>query len=185
MARNVPDDVDTGGLIRRKLRYEMADANAVDEYCFSIKEAGNVCVHYDGAGARRDLRFSPDALESARRHIVLSQGYAATTDARDLPSLITNDLPSFLFSREVFASLKNKGNADFTFEWSNDVSIVSVTGTGHVAILVEGKSVRVPVLQCAGSRHECKLSVIDDGNWPIILKHEEQDGFYWRLLELV
>src|SRR5579862_5652896 len=88
-------------LAQRTLRYEMADANVVDEYCFRVKEAGNVCVHYEGAGKVGDLLFSFEAIESARRHIVLSQGYAVTADSHELPSLITKDLPPFLLSRDT------------------------------------------------------------------------------------
>ncbi len=179
----MPGNAVTEELIQRKLRYEMADANVIDEYWFSVTKAGNICVHYEGAGAVRDLWFSPEALESAKRHIVLSQGYASTTDSYELPSLITTDLPSFLFSREVFGSLKNKGTADFTFEWSNEVSRVSVKGTGQSAIMVEGRKIVLPVLHCAGNLYECELSVIDDENWPIIIKHHEQDGLYWKIVE--
>jgi len=181
--RKKSDGAIASALIQRPLRYEMADANVIDQYCFLVKEAGNLCVHYEGAGSVRDLWFSLEAVESAKRHIVLSQGSAVTTDAHSLPSVITNDLPPFLLSRGVFSALRSKGKADFTFEWSNEVSTVSVNGTTQMEIVVQGSSLTVPVLHCTGSLYECELWVIDDQTWPIIVKHEEQDGLYWRLLE--
>jgi hypothetical protein len=184
---NVPGSNHGRTLIRRKLRYEMADANVVDQYLFTIQIAKNLNVHYEGAGAVRDLVFSMGAIESATSHIVLSQGYAVSSESPpgELPALITSDLPPFLVSRGVFALLKKNGSAEFKFEWSHETSVASVIAMKQMTIVVEGSKSTVPVLYCLGSLHGCKLWIVDDEMWPLILNHEEEDGFYWKLLEAV
>lgn len=100
-------------LVNMKLRYEMADANVTDRYLFTLMVADGLQVHYDGAGRHKDLNFTVAALESAKSHIVLSQGNAMSSGSPpdELPDHIISDLPPFLLSRAVFAALKTKGKA--------------------------------------------------------------------------
>ena len=172
-------------LIRNKLRYEMGDINVVDRYLFTLTVGRDLKVQYEGAGSVGDLNFTTKALAAAASHIVLSQENAVSSGSPpdELPARITADLPPFLLSRAVFAALKKQGKASFKFEWSDDVSAVAVKARKQLTIVVEGKKTAVPVLYCRGSLHDCKLWVIDDDDWPVILKHEEEDGCFWKLLE--
>jgi hypothetical protein len=174
-------------LIQRKLRYEMADADVADQYLFALQVGENLNLRYEGAGAVRDLTFSMEAIESATSHLVLSQGHAVSSESPPcaLPALITSDLPPFLVSRAVFALLKERGRADFKFEWSHKISVVSVHAKKQMTIVLEGTKATVPALHCLGSLHDCKLWILDDGMWPLILKHEEEDGLHWKLVEAV
>jgi len=186
MARN--QDLDGGPgteLIRKKLRYEMGDINVIDRYLFTLTVGRDLKVHYEGAGTAGDLKFTAAALASAASHIVLSQGNAVSSGSPpdSLPARITADLPPFLLSRAVFTALKEQGQASYKFEWSDDVSEVAVKARKQLTIVVEGKKTTVPVLYCRGSLHDCKLWIIDDDAWPVILKHEEEDGCFWKLLE--
>jgi hypothetical protein len=171
---------------KKKLRYEMGDADVVDRYLFTLAVARNdLKVHYDGTGLAHDLKFAAAALESAASHIVITQGNAVSSASppRSLPARITLDLPPFLLSRRVFAALKSKGKANFKFEWCDEISEVSVKQKKKVAIVIDGRKTSVPILYCLGSLYDCRLWVLDDNSWPIIVKHEEEDEHFWRLLE--
>jgi hypothetical protein len=185
--RQVSGNVLGTTLIQRKLRYEMSNADVADQYLFALQVAENLNLRYEGAGAVRDLTFSMEAIQSATSHIVLSQGYAVSSESPpcELPALVTSDLPPFLVSRAVFALLKERGRAEFKFEWSHKISVVSVHAKKQMTIVIEGTKTTVPVLHCLGNLHDCKLWILDDGEWPLVLKHEEEDGFHWKLLEAV
>jgi hypothetical protein len=186
MAKSAKEHRHGHSLIKMRLRYEMADANVIDRYLFTLTISDGLKVHYDnGAGRHKDLNFTVAALESAKSHIVLSQGNAVSSGSPPdtLPDHIISELPPFLLSRAVFAALKTKGKANFKFEWSDEIGEVAVKGKTNISILIEGKNVLAPVLHCVGNLHECQLWVIEDDSWPIIIKHDEEDDYFWKLIE--
>lgn len=173
------------------LRYEMADDDAADTYCFQLLDTDDGLVltsAFEDDDPEAIVRFTGEALEQARTIAVLSQGSWLGSDL-DAPQrdqdgdLLDGDLPPFLLARAALRELRT-GATRLRPEWAPaDSEPVAVTLSRRVVaeIEVDGETREVEVLMATGDGVE--LRVVDDDEWPLVIERVEGDNF-WRLVAL-
>lgn len=171
------------------LRYETADDDATDTYCFQLLDTeGQLVISsaFEDDDPEAVVGFSAAALAGARTIAVLSQGSWLSSDLEqpthdDESERLDADLPPFLISREMLRELRG-GATELRPEWAPPGSrpqAVKLTGRTTAEIELDGETVEVPVLAARGD--DIELRVVDDDEWPLVLERIEGDNF-WRLL---
>ncbi|NBP68067.1 MAG: WGR domain-containing protein [Cytophagia bacterium] len=179
-------------LISKKLRYQLQDDDVLDTYLFSIAADSQLNVHFEKlkSNDKGDLTFSSRALGWAKAHIILNQGTATSFKGNSLPEIIDAELPPFLLSRKVMAELKEKGKTKFIFPWGYDLeapTTIKLKEKDEIKIKIGEENFSAPILKCMGSNEESDeiiLWVVDDDDWPLILVHDWDGDYFFRLFEI-
>jgi predicted DNA-binding WGR domain protein len=179
-------------LMSKKLRYQLQDDDVLDTYLFTIEAGPQLNVHFEKlkSNGKWDLIFSSRALGWAKAHIILNQGTATSFKGNSLPEIIDAELPPFLLSRKVMAELKGKGKTKFIFPWGYDLeapTTIKLKEKDEIKIEIGDEHFNTPILKCIGSNEECDeiiLYVVDDDEYPLILVHDWDGDYFFRLFEI-
>jgi hypothetical protein len=160
----------------RTLVYRISDFDSNDKYTFVLmiseysKNPVDLFWNLYGSRDSGQLAVSPEALEGATRLARFSQGHVQDGDQSLEDDRLMRSTPPFLLSRAVFRSLKEKHEAmiDFPVEGGS----LALTSESSTFVLPHSK-ISVNAIEAKG--RELELTILDDAQWPVILKASFED----------